>query len=120
MALFGDYFFDGLIEAHLDERCDAATTPDGLDELVDEFEFGWGLGLEFIENFLSQIFEDAGVFGFEDVGFAVGTVAERVEAGFKFAFAGFGASAFFGVTAIRRDLFFGWHHYLSFSNCLVL
>ena len=120
LALFRDYFFDGLIEAHLDERSDAAATPDGLDELVDEFEFSWSLGLELIENFLSQIFEDAGVFGCEDVGFAVSTVAERVEAGFEFAFAGFGASAFLGVTAIRRDLFFGCHGYLSFSSCVVL
>ena len=63
LALFRDYFFNGPIEAHLDERGDAAATPDGLDELVDEFEFGWSLGLEFIEDFLSEIFEDAGIFG---------------------------------------------------------
>jgi hypothetical protein len=25
-----------------------------------------------------------------------------------------------GVTAIRRDLFFGCHDYSSFSNCVVL
>ena len=120
LALLRNYFFDGLIEAHLDERGDAAATPDGLDELVDELEFGGSLGLELIENFLSQIFEDAGVFGCEDVGFAVSTVAEGVEAGFEFAFAGFGASAFLGVTAIRRDLFFGCHDCSSFNNCVVL
>ncbi len=50
-----------LIEAHLNQRDDAAAAPNGLDELVYQFEFGGSLGLEFIENFLSQIFEDAGV-----------------------------------------------------------
>jgi len=73
--------------------------------------------LEFIDEFVGEVAEDFGILGFYDPSLAIGAVAQGVETGFKFTFAGFRAGAFAGVASIcfsvvMNELFFtasvGW------------
>jgi len=66
------------------------------------------LRVEFFDEVGDEIVKDGFVFGGEDVMMAVEAVFEGVEAGFEFAFAGFGAGAPLGVAAVGLDLFFSW------------
>ena len=109
----GEDLIDGIVHALVDDGCDAAATPGGLDEGIDEFELDGVLGFELGEDLGDIVLVDGFVFGLEDVLVGIEAVLESVEAGFEFAFAGFWAGAFLSVTTIGCDLFFGCHGYLS-------
>jgi len=79
------------------------------------FEFGRGSGLEFVDIGLEEVFEDAGIFGFDDKDMAVEAELESVETGFEFAFTGFGAGALFGIGAVGGEGGFG-HGFLAWLD----